>query len=92
MKRALMIGLALACACATTPSAPDRSAGRPSNETDVTCRLIGSISGPSAREFHDPVIDELKSHGPTKVIWLNPPSTSVIRTVEGDVYRCNATL
>jgi hypothetical protein len=92
MKRPLMIGLALACACATTPSAPNSSSPRASNETEVTCRLIGSSSGPTESAVHDPVIDETKTNGPTRVIWLNPPSTTVIRTVEGDFYRCNATL
>ncbi len=86
-----MIGFALACACATTPSAPTSSSPRASNETEVRCRLIGSMYRPES-SVHDPVLDETKSNGPTRVIWINPPSTTVIRTVEGDFYRCNAIL
>lgn len=90
MRPPLMIGLLLVCACATAPSTPTGSAA--SNETEVTCRLIGSVYNPSTPAVRDSVIDETKTHGPTRVIWLNPPTTTVIKTEEGYFYRCNAIL
>jgi len=90
MRRILIIGLLLVGACATAPSAPSSSAA--SNETEVTCRLIGSVYNPSTPAVRDSVMDETKAHGPTRVIWINPPSTTVIKTEEGYFYRCNAIL
>ena len=88
MKRLLAIGLALLfCACATTSSAPGRSAQSGSGETETTCHRISSL-----HSVHDPVLDETKTQGPTKVIWLNRPNTTMIKTVEGEIYLCDALL
>lgn len=89
MKLAWAMGLCLACACATT-SQGQRTA-QASEEREVKCHLIGSINELNVFEPHA-VLDETKTPGPSKVVWLNPPHGSVIKTQEGDVYQCDATL
>jgi hypothetical protein len=90
MRLPLLIGLTFACACAT-PSAQEKLAQN-EEETVVRCQLIGSLSSQAEHDARNPVLDETQTAGPTRVIWLNPPSTSIIRTVEGLVYRCDARL
>jgi hypothetical protein len=87
MKLLLAIGLAFAFGCATTPSPALRVAQNDTKETK--CRLIGSQLN---YDVHNPVRDETKAPGPTRVIWLNPPDTTIIRTEDGLFYRCDGTL
>ncbi len=92
MRRALVMGFALACGCATTLPSDRRELREASAETVARCHLVGSLSESFSYDPRNPVLDETKSMGPTKVIWLNPPTTTLIRTAEGLVYRCDATL
>ncbi len=86
MARTWMIGLSLACACATS-STPNRAAITSNDEQEVRCHLIdGDL------DWRNAVLDETKTKGPSKVVWLNPPSASIIKTVEGYFYRCDAPL
>ncbi len=89
MRLPLAIGLAMAFACATTPATPERVAQNDDDKTETRCHLIGSASDIDVR---NPVRDETKTQGPTRVIWLNPPNTTIIRTMEGLFYRCDARL
>ncbi len=90
MRRAWSLGLLLACACATTSGKePIAKAG---DEREVRCRRIGSLAGVHDVEGRNAVLDETQTAGPSHVIWLHPPSASIIKTIEGDVYRCDAPL
>ncbi len=91
MRRAMIGCLALVAACATKPPLKG-STGQAVAETETRCRLIGSLAGYFEQDPRRVVLDETKSPGPTKVIWLNPPETTMIRTVDGLVYRCDARL
>jgi hypothetical protein len=91
----MMIGcLALVAGCVTTKptfnSGPPRYAS--ASRDEATCRLIGSLAGYDDQGPRTAIVDETKTTGPSKVIWMNPPATTVIRTEDGYVYRCNARL
>lgn len=91
MKLAWAIGWCFMAACATT-SGTDRTAQvSSSDEREVRCHLIGTINELNQFEPHA-VVDETKTHGPSKVVWMHPPNRSIIKTAEGDVYRCDAAL
>ncbi len=90
MRRVWSLGLLLVCACATT-SGKDRIA-RAADEREVRCQRIGTLAGVSDFEGRNAVLDETQTQGPSHVVWLHPPTASIIRTVEGDVYRCDAAL
>ncbi len=92
MRRALMVGLVLACGCATTHSAQDRAVRDSGEEIVARCRLVGPLTGESRYDPRNPVLDETKSTGPTRVVWINPPSGSLVRTPEGLIYRCDTRL
>lgn len=88
MKLVWSLGLLLACGCATTSRTELATAG----EREVRCRRIGTLAGVNDVDGRNTVLDETQTAGPTRVIWLHPPSASIIRTIEGDVYRCDAPL
>jgi len=87
MRLSLAIGLLFAFGCATSSSQAVRVAQNDTKET--RCRLIGSQLN---YDVHNPVRDETKTAGPTKVIWLHPPDTTIIKTEDGFFYRCDGTL
>jgi hypothetical protein len=90
MKRVWSFGLLLACACATTSGT--QLAANTAGEREVRCRRIGTLARVIDVEGRNTVLDETQTMGPTRVIWLHPTSAPIIRTVEGDVYRCDAPL
>ena len=90
MKRTWFFGLLLACACATT-SGNERIA-KAEDERTVRCLRIGTLAGVRDVEGHSSILDETQTPGPSRVVWLHPPAASIIRTIEGDVYRCEAPL
>ena len=91
MKRVWFFGLLLlACACATTSRT--ELAANTVGEREVRCRRIGTLAGVNDIEGRNTVLDETQTAGPTRVIWLHPTSTPIIKTVDGDVYRCDAPL
>jgi hypothetical protein len=90
-KRPLLVALALVAGCATAPAAQGRAAERAGTEVEAKCRLYGSASG---RPGHSDtkVLDEKRSMGPVRVLWLAPPAFSLVTTQEGLVYACDRRL
>ena len=58
----------------------------------MRCRRIGTLAGVNDPDGRNTVLDETQTAGPSQVSWLHPPSTSISRTIDGDVYRCDAPL
>lgn len=91
MKRTLVAALGLACGCATTLTARERSTKATSAEMVTRCRLVGPLSGSTRNDSRHAVLDETKSAGPAYVIWVNPPP-ALIKTADGLIYSCDSRL
>ena len=89
MKLSLAIVLAMAFGCATTSPQPPTRVAQNDDTRETKCYLIGELLDYGV---HNPVRDETKTQGPSRVVWLNPPETTIIRTEEGFFYRCNGRL
>jgi hypothetical protein len=94
MRRALILGLSLACGCATTTTAvvaQDRNIQSDEGRTSVRCSLAGPpwrLAGYNPRG----VLDELRSAGPTRVVWVNPLPVTRVITADGLIYTCDREL
>lgn len=92
MKRALMAILVLSCGCARTLSARNQSAQGAAEDIVARCRLVGAQSDHPGHAAREPVLDEKTTSGPTRVIWLHPPTTYYVSTEEGFLYKCDRLL
>ncbi len=94
MRRALILGLSLACGCVTTTTAvvtQDRKMLSDEGRMEARCSLVGPAWRLAGYNPRGPV-DELMSAGPTRVVWVNPlPITRVI-TADGLIYTCDRDL
>jgi hypothetical protein len=94
MRRALILGLSLACGCATTTTAvvaEDANKQSDEGKTAVRCYLAGPawrLAGYNPRG----ALDELMSTGPTRVIWVNPVPVTRVITADGLIYTCDREL
>lgn len=97
MWRTLILGLSLACGCATTSTTTavvmqDRDMQSDEGRLAARCTLAGGprsrISGYNPRNG----VDELMSVGPTRVIWMNPLPVTQVITAEGLIYTCDRQL
>jgi hypothetical protein len=96
MWRTLILGLSLACGCATTTTTAvfmqDRNMQSDEGRMAARCTLAG---GPRSRiRGYNPRngVDELMSVGPTRVLWVHPLPVSQVITPEGLIYTCDRQL
>lgn len=92
MRRTLIMGLLLACGCATTTTTavvlPNRDLE--SDEGRMAARCV--LDGPPARlSGYNPrhPIDILRYVGPATVIWVNPAPVDRVMTADGLIYTCD---
>jgi hypothetical protein len=86
MKRALLMGFALAAGCATP-----HVAGK-SETVQARCLLVGTLATEARYNPRAGILDEKRTTGPCRVIWMTPPNSTHIVTPDGDVYLCDRRL
>jgi len=90
MKRALLLGFALAAGCATPRVAESQS--NPPEKVIARCRLVGTLAAEARYNPRAGIVDEKKTAGPSKVIWLTPWNNSHVITPDGKIYLCDRQL
>jgi hypothetical protein len=97
MRSTFLFGLALMLGCATTtlssrPVQEASATGSSGEKVVAKCHLIGLAAGYAGYNSRNAILDETQTNGPSRVYWINPPTPTVIKTVDGLTYRCDATL
>jgi hypothetical protein len=90
MKHALLVVFALAAACATQRSAENQLI--PSEKIQARCLLVGTLATEARYNPRAGILDERRTAGPTRVIWLTPANYSHVVTPEGNIYICDRRL
>ncbi len=90
MKRALLMGFALAAGCATPHIAENQS--NQAEKIEARCHLIGTLAAQARYNPRAGILDERRTAGPSRVIWMTPGNSSHIVTPDGNVYLCDRSL
>ncbi len=90
MKRALLMGFALAAGCATPHVAENPS--NQSERIEARCRLLGTLASKARHNPRAGILDERRTTGPSRVIWMTPANSSHVVTPDGNLYLCDRRL
>ncbi len=90
MKRALLMGFALAAGCATAHVAENQP--NQSEKIEARCHLVGTLDTEARYNPRAGILDERRTMGPSHVIWMTPANSSHIVTPDGNIYLCDRRL
>jgi len=91
MKRALYLVLALSAGCAASRAAQTQATAS-ADEVETHCHLVGSLASQARYNPRAGILDERRTAGPTRIIWVSRANTSHIVTSDGGVYECERIL
>jgi hypothetical protein len=90
MKRALLMGFALTAGCATPHLAENQP--NQSEKIEARCRFVGTLASDARHNPRAGIIDERRTTGPSRVIWMTPANSSHVITPDRNVYLCDRRL
>jgi len=91
MKRALYLVLALSAGCAASRPAQTQATAS-ADAVETRCHLIGSLANEAPYNPRAGILDERRTPGPSRIIWVSRANTSHIVTPDGDIYECERVL